>query len=159
MVAEVLANQVRSSEMKTPRNLKVFTLSSLTPFMLWGRDDVTFPPEVCDDLFDFCGVQWEVVHWTPYCQALYLIPVCRLVSWDEPHECCVTSEYDEDVWRLDWCAVVGVQGVEQWAQHADLRHGDVLGDRGGDALRSISEKVLDPGTDGGREVQVQKFTD
>ena len=61
-------------------------------------------PEVLDDLFGFCGVQWEVVQWTLCCQALYLIPVCRLVSpWDEPHDCCVISKFDEE--------------VQHWAQH------------------------------------------
>ena len=88
-----------------------------------GRDDVAFPPEVRDDLFGFCGAQWEVVHRTPSCQALYLISVCHLISsWDEPHNCCVISKFDEDVWQMGWCAVVGVLGVEHWAQHAALRH-------------------------------------
>ena len=56
---------------------------------------------------------------------------------------------------MGWCAVGGVQGVEHWAQHAALRCAGAQGHGGGDvgaksdALRAVSEKVLDPGRDGG----------
>ena len=73
--AVVFTVLVRSSEMCVPRNLKLATLSTLSPLM--GRVDILLLPEVNNEFFCFYGVECEIVLCSPLCQPLYLLFVGR----------------------------------------------------------------------------------
>ncbi len=61
-------------------------------------------------------------------------------------------------------AVVGVEGVEDWAQHTALLYASVACDGGGacvawpNMLRSVGQKVHNPVAEGGVNAQVSKFS-
>lgn len=55
--------QERSTEMETPRGLRVWTLSTHTADVERSRV-YSMPPEVKDDLFCFCGVELQLSSFT-----------------------------------------------------------------------------------------------
>ncbi len=79
-------------------------------------------PEVHEHLHSFKRVELQVVKTAPDSQLLNLLSVSRLVTiLDEANQCsvvCELQELDRGVFR---CAVVGVDGEEQWGEHAALR--------------------------------------
>ncbi len=79
-------------------------------------------PEVHDHLHSFERVELQVVETAPDSQLLNLLSVSRLVTiLDEADQCgvvCKLQELDRGVFR---CAVVGVEGEEQWGENAALR--------------------------------------
>ncbi len=79
-------------------------------------------PEVHNHLHCFERVKLQVVRTAPDSQLLNLLSVSRLVTiLDEVDQCgvvCKHEELDRGVFR---CAVVGVQGEEQWGKNAALR--------------------------------------
>src|SRR4029434_6555309 len=117
---EVLRVQERSSEMWTPRNLKLATRSTSVPLIQIG---VCAPPFVLlkstmSSLVCF-SVESQVVVGTPLCQVLNLLPVGRLiVVADETNHRCVICKLYNGIRTMYSCAVVGEEGVEERAQHA-----------------------------------------
>ncbi len=83
-------------------------------------------PEVHDHLHSFERVELQVVKTAPDGQLLNLLSVSRLVTvLDETDQCgvvCKLQELDRGVFR---CAVVGVEGEEQWGENAALRNSSV----------------------------------
>ncbi len=79
-------------------------------------------PEVHDHLHCFECVQLQVVKTAPDSQLLNLLSVSRLVTvLDEADQCgviCKLQELDGGVFR---CAVIRVQGEEQWGENTALR--------------------------------------
>ncbi len=79
-------------------------------------------PEVHDHLYCFERVEHQVLKTAPDNQLVNLLSVCRLVTvLIEADKCgviCELQELDRGVFR---CAVVGVQGEEQWGEDATLR--------------------------------------
>ncbi len=79
-------------------------------------------PEVHDHLHSFECVKLQVVKITPDSQLLNPLSVSRLVTvLDEADQCgviCKLQELDRGVFR---CAVVGVQGEEQWGENTAPR--------------------------------------
>ncbi len=79
-------------------------------------------PEVHDHLHCFERVELQVVKTAPDSQLLNLLSVRRLVTvLDEADQCgviCKLQELDRGVFR---CAVVRVEGEEQWGENAALR--------------------------------------
>ncbi len=78
--------------------------------------------EVHDHLHYFERVELQVVKTAPDSQLLNLLSVSRLVTvLDEADKCgvvCKLQELDSGVFR---CAVVCVQGEEQWGENTSLR--------------------------------------
>ena len=89
----MLGVQERSSEMWTPRNLKLVTRSTPSPLIWTGR---CVPSEVHDDLFSLACVEGQVVVDASLCQVPDLFPVWRLIVFaDEPdHGCIVCKLHD-----------------------------------------------------------------
>ncbi len=87
----------------------------------WGKSRGG-SPEVHDHLHCFECVKLQVVKTTPDSQLLNLLSVSRLVTvLDDADQCgvvCKLQELDRGVFR---CAVVGVQGEEQWGENTALR--------------------------------------
>ncbi len=79
-------------------------------------------PEVHDHLHCFECVKLRVVKTAPDSQLLNLLSVSRLITiLNEADKCgvvCKLQELDRGVFR---CAVVGVEGEEQWGENAALR--------------------------------------
>ncbi len=79
-------------------------------------------PEVHDNFQGFERVKLQVVKTAPDSQFLNLLSVSRLVTiQDEADQCgvvCKLQELDRGVFR---CAVVRVEGEEQWGENAALR--------------------------------------
>ncbi len=80
-----------------------------------------FSPEVHNHLQSFEHVELQVVKTAQDSQLLNLLSVSRLVTiLDEADQCgvdCKLQELDRGVFR---CAVVGVDGEEQWGDNAVL---------------------------------------
>ncbi len=78
--------------------------------------------EVHDYLHSFERVKLQVVKPAPDSRLLNLLSVSRLVSvLDEADQCgviCKLQELDRGVFG---CAVVGVEGEEQWGENTSLR--------------------------------------
>ncbi len=78
--------------------------------------------EVHDHLHSFEHVKLQVVKTAPDSQLLNLLSVSRLVTvLDEADQCaviCKLQELDGGVFR---CAVIRVQGEEQWGENTALR--------------------------------------
>ncbi len=89
---------------------------------MWGG----VSPEVHDHLHSFERVELQVVKTAPDGQLLNLLSVSRLVTvLDETDQCgvvCKLQELDRGVFR---CAVIGVEGEEQWGENAALRNSSV----------------------------------
>ncbi len=87
----------------------------------WGESRGV-SPEVHDHLHCFECVKLQVVKTAPDSQLLNLLSVSRLVTvLDEADQfgvVCKLQEFDRGVFR---CAVVGVQGEEQWGENTALR--------------------------------------
>ncbi len=87
----------------------------------WGESRGA-PSEVHYHLHCFECVQLQVVKTAPDSQLLNLLFVSRLVTvLNEAAQCgvvCKLQELDRGVFR---CAVVGVEGEEQWGENAALR--------------------------------------
>ncbi len=79
-------------------------------------------PEVHDHLHSFEHIKLQVVETAPGSQLLNLLSVSRLVTvLNEADQCgvvCIFQELDRGVFR---CAVVGIQGEEQWGENTALR--------------------------------------
>ncbi len=79
-------------------------------------------PEVHDHLHSFERVKLQVVKTAPDSQLLNLLSVSRLVTvLNEADQCgvvCKLQELDRGVFR---CAVVRVEGEEQWGENTALR--------------------------------------
>ncbi len=79
-------------------------------------------PEVHDHLHSFQHVTLRIVKTAPDRQLLNLLSVSRLVSvLNEADQCgvvCKFQELDRGVFR---CAVIRIQGEEQWGENAALR--------------------------------------
>ncbi len=103
-------------------------------------------------------VKLQVVKTAPDSQLLNLLSVGRLVTvLNEADQCgvvCKLQELDRGVFR---CAVICVEGEEQWGENAALR-GSSAGGAGAGCVFSQPHKLLpvcqeavDPLTDGGRD--------
>ncbi len=83
-------------------------------------------PKVHDHLHSFERVKLQVVKTEPDSHLLNLLSASRLVTvLDEADQCgviCKLQELDRGVFR---CAVIGVQGEEQWAENTALRSSSV----------------------------------
>ncbi len=92
-------------------------------------------PEVHDHLHCFERVELQVVKTAPDSRLLNLLSVSRLVTLlDEADQCgvvCKLQELDGGVFR---CAVIRVQGEEQWGENTALRGTSV----GGVAVLSLT---------------------
>ncbi len=78
--------------------------------------------EVHDHLHCFEHVQLQVVKTAPDSQLLNLLSVSRLVTvLDEADQCGVTCELQELDRGVFRCAVVRVQGEEQWGENTTLQ--------------------------------------
>ncbi len=93
----------------------------------WGESRGV-SPEVHDHLHCFEDVKLQVVKTAPDSQLLNLLFVSRLVTvLDEADQCgvvCKLQELERGVFR---CAVVGVQGNEQWGENTALRRSSADG--------------------------------
>ena len=110
-------------------------------------------PEVNDDLAGFLCVQGEVVLRTPGSQLQDLLPVGSLVTpGDQSDHCSVVSKLDDEVVFVGRSAVVGVEAVEEGAQHTALWGANAQHAGGGEvgakshSLGSVGQEVLNPGT-------------
>ncbi len=108
----------RSWEMLVPRNLNESTAATVLFMMVSGGSVCVCgggSPEVHDHLQSFDRVELQVVVIAPDSQLFNLLSVSRLVTvLIEADNCgviCELQELDRGVFR---CAVIGVQGEEQW---------------------------------------------
>ncbi len=115
----------RSWEIVVPRNLNDFIAVTLLFMMVTGgraRGGGGVSPEVHDYLHCFERVKLQVVKTAPDSQLLNLLSVSRLVTvLHEADQCgvvCRLQELDRGVSR---CAVIRVQGEEQWGENTALR--------------------------------------
>ncbi len=100
----------------------------MTPLLLqccswwWVGESRGISPEVHYHLHCFERVELQVVKTVPDSQLFNLLSVGRLVSvLNEADECgvvCKLQELDRGVFR---CAVIGVQGEEQWGENTSMR--------------------------------------
>ncbi len=90
------------------------------------------PPEVYDHLHCFERVELQVVVTAPDSQLLNLLSVSRLVSiLDEADDCSVVRKLQELERGVIRCAVICVQGEEQWGENTSLRGASADGDSPG----------------------------
>lgn len=94
-----------------------------------------------------------VILQTTGCQLQDLLPVGSLFTpGDESNHCSVVSKLGDEVVVMGRTAVMGVEAVQEGAQHTALWGADAQRAGGGEAgakphsLRSIGEKVLYPDT-------------
>lgn len=81
----------------------------------------SLPSEVNDELLCLSGVGEQVIVSAPGGQLLYLLPVgCLIVVADDANHHCVVRKRDDGVGSMYRSAVMGEQGVEEWAQHTAL---------------------------------------
>lgn len=97
-------------------------------------------------------------------QPVNLVPVCSLIpSADEADDCSVICKFNDGFGRVDGCSVIRIQGIQERAQHTALGGACAEGQGGGaggaylNHLRAVSQEVLDPGTDGGGESDVDEL--
>ncbi len=112
------AVQVRSSEMFTPRYLKLLTLSTGVLLSVGPQQSL---PEVYHQLFSFAHVQREIVALAPWCKFLYLIQVCGLIivgNEDQNHS--IISKFNNRSGAVRGHAVVCVERVEHGTQNTTL---------------------------------------
>lgn len=85
-----------------------------------GRGVIALPV-VHDQLLNFVDVRQQVFFSTPLCQPLHLISVGGLIAISyESHQGGVICEFSYCVGVIGGGAVIGVYGVEEWAQHTAL---------------------------------------
>ncbi len=89
--------------------------------------------KVCHNTFlCLAGVKEQVIVSAPCGQVLYLLPVGSLiVVSDEANHRGVICTLDDGVGSTHRPAVMGVEGVEEWAQHTALWNAGVECDGGG----------------------------
>ncbi len=108
--------------MVLPSNLYDSTAVTVLFMMLSGGESRGVSPEVHGHLHSFERVELQVVETASDSQLLNLLSVSRLVTiLDEADQCgvvCKLHELDRGVFR---CAVVGVEGEEQWGENTALR--------------------------------------
>ncbi len=129
----------RSWEMMDPRNLNdsiavtvLFMMVSVGRTAGGGGGGT---PEVHDHLHSFERVQLQVVKTAPYSRLLNLLSVSRLVTvLNEADQCGVVCKLQELDWGFFRCAVIRVQGEEQWGENTALRGTSV----GGVAVLSLT---------------------
>ncbi len=145
------AVQVRSSEMFTPRYLKLLTLSTGVPLIIRG---VLSLPEIHNQLFSFAHIQRETVILAPWCKSLYLIQVCRLIIVEnEAQNHSIISKFNNRSGAVRGHTIVCVERVEQGTQDTTLWSSYIRGDGvGGELthfrhLRSAGEEILNPVTE------------
>ncbi len=79
-------------------------------------------PELHDHLHSFECVKLQVVKTAPDSQLHNLLSVSRLVTvLDETDQCVVVCKLQELDRGVFGCAVVGVEGEEQWGENTALR--------------------------------------
>ncbi len=106
------------------RNLNDSTAVTVLFMMVHGgeRGGGGVSPEVHDHLHSFERVKLQVVKTAPDSQLLNLLSVSRHVTvLNEADQCgviCKLQELDRGVFR---CAVVRVEGEEQWGENTALR--------------------------------------
>ncbi len=114
-------SQFRSWEMVVPRNLNDYCSRSAVHDGEWGESRGV-SSEIHDHLHSCEHVQLQVVKTAPDSQLLKLLSVSRLVTiLNEADDCgviCKLQELDRGDFR---CAVVGVEGEEQWGENTALR--------------------------------------
>ncbi len=90
------------------------------------------PPEVHDHLHCFERVQLQVVKTAPDSQLFNLLSVSRLITiLDETDDCSVVRKLQELDWGIFRCAVIGVEGEEQWGENTALRGASADGESSG----------------------------
>ncbi len=103
------------------RNLNDSTAVTVL-FMMVSGGERGVSPEVYSHLHCFERITLQVVTTAPDSHLLNLLSVSRLVTaLNEADQCgvvCKLQELDRGVFR---CAVVGVQGEEQWGENTALR--------------------------------------
>ncbi len=108
--------------MVLPMNLNDSTAVTVLFMMVSGGECRGDSPEVHDHLHCFEHIELQVVKTAPDSQLLYLLSVSRLVTvLDEADQCgviCKLQELDRGVFS---CAVIGVEGEEQWGENTALR--------------------------------------
>ncbi len=68
-----------------------------------------------------------MVHLTPFSQGTHLLSVGHkahpslIVVGDQAYHRCVISKFDDDIGAVCSCAVMCVQGVQEWAEDAALK--------------------------------------
>ncbi len=105
-----------------PRNLNDSTAVTVLFMMMSGGESRGFSSEVHDHLHSFERVKLQVVKTAPDSQLPNLLSVSRLVTvLNEADQCgviCILQELDRGVFR---CAVIRVEGEEQWGENTALR--------------------------------------
>ncbi len=147
--------QVRSSEMFTPRYLKLLALSTRGPTdHKRSVGPLLSLPEVHNKLFIFAHIQRETVVLAPWCKSLYLIQVCGLIIvGNEAQNHSIISKFNDRSGAVRGHAVVCVERVEQGTQDTTLWGSYVQSDGVGGKLaychhlRSAGEEVLNPVTE------------
>src|SRR4029434_2642736 len=102
-MVEVLRVQESSSEMWTPRNLKLATRSTSVPLIQIG---VCAPPLV---------LLKSTIN-----SLVFMVLRARLLLAHHSAKCCVVCKLYNGIRTMYSCAVVGEEGVEERAQHAAL---------------------------------------
>ncbi len=130
----------------------------------WGESRGGRPPEVHGHLHSLERVELQVVKTTPDSQLFNLLSVSRLVTvLNETNQCgvvCKLQELDGGVFR---CAVIRVQGEEQWGENTALRSSSAdLTGAGWEFsqphyLLPVCQEANDPLTDGGGDGRVSLF--
>ncbi len=78
-------------------------------------------PEVNDYLCCFLDVQSKIILCTPCCQLQDLFSVgCLVTLEDESDHCSVVGKLDDEIVIMGRTAVVGVEAVQEGAQHTAL---------------------------------------
>lgn len=116
----MLVVQVRSSEMCTPRNLILLTLSSQAVDGQWEVIN-RISPEIHHNLLCFAYIKEQVVCTTPFNQLFHFLSVeCFIIVADETYHSCVIRKLDDMVGAELGSTVVGQQCEEQRAEHTSL---------------------------------------
>lgn len=84
-------------------------------------------------LFGLLGAEGQVVIGAPCPQVLDLLPVGQLVV-DEANHRCVVCKLGNGIGTMYRCAVVGAEGIEEWAQHTALWDTSVQGEGRGSVV-------------------------
>ena len=113
-------------------------------------------PEVHNELLCLAGVKEQVIVSTPCGQGLYLLPVGSLVVVSEASHRGVIRKLD-GVGSIHRLTVVGVEGLEEWAQHTALWYAGVVCVVV-EQVWSVGQKVHNPVAEGGVNAQFSKLS-
>ncbi len=115
-------SHLKSREIVVPRTLNDSTVITVLSLMESKGSEAGVSLEVHGQLHCFERVELQVVKTAPYSQLFKLQSVNRLVTvLNEADKCgvvCKCQEIDRGVFK---CAVIGVQGKEQWGDNTALR--------------------------------------